>query len=558
MAPELADMATVRANQDERQFSVKRVACIVATIVAATSLISSGVRAATTLQGFGDMIVDASTGRIFVSSGKAGSSIVVFDQAGDPVKTISGVSGAAGMVLDDGKLYVGLRNAAGIDVIDTATLTKVDSISTPSPVSSETMVKAGGRLWFATGECSQWDAKLTAIDVASEVVVAYPGPTNGSFYCPMLAAAPKDPDSLLVWESGLSPASVYKYDVSGSEPVLAAQMRTDSSNMRDIAISADLSTFFTASGSPYEIVAYRYSDLAKSGSYPTGAYPSAVTISPDGTTLGAGRDAGYDPDVFKFTIGDSSPTYSSDFGSLGTLLPRALEFSPDGKKLYAVTAVHGEAPVFRLVGTVPASTTLSLSSSKSTITRSQAVTVVADLGSKKAVAGEKVSIYKTSYGGTRTLVKEGKVSRDGKISVTVSGLRKNTVFEAEYAGGPDHAASSSRSRLVKVRAVTKLEMQGHFGKSGKWKLYRYGDLPDAFAKVSPSNNAGGSIRFILQTNEGAGWVKVDTAEVPLQSSGAYGVVIGGGTPHDFRAKAIFSGNEQNAGDPSPWAYFRYR
>ena len=51
---------------------------------------------------------------------------------------------------------------------------------------------------------------------------------------------------------------------------------------------------------------------------------------------------------------------------------------------------------------------------------------------------------------------------------------------------------------------------------------------------------------------------MDRVSVAMEGSRALGIVIGGGSPHDYRVKATFLGNAQNASDKSPWAYFRYR
>ncbi|HEV3365283.1 MAG TPA: hypothetical protein VG795_14280, partial [Acidimicrobiia bacterium] len=109
--------------------------------------------AATSLSGFGDILVDAEHGRVLVSSGRDGSSIVVFDLGGRVQKTITGMPGAGAMEIAGDKIYVLLSNGAAIDELDRATLAETATFPVPAADPAESLAYAGGKLWFGAGDC---------------------------------------------------------------------------------------------------------------------------------------------------------------------------------------------------------------------------------------------------------------------------------------------------------------------------------------------------------------------------------------------------------------------
>ena len=84
------------------------------------------------LQALGDIAIDPTHQHVFITGNPnlTNDSILVTDYSGAEVTTISGESGAAGMVVDGSTLYVARCGAtSGIDVFDTGTLTKTGSIT---------------------------------------------------------------------------------------------------------------------------------------------------------------------------------------------------------------------------------------------------------------------------------------------------------------------------------------------------------------------------------------------------------------------------------------------
>ena len=118
------------------------------------------------LTNFGYMANDAAYGHVFITGGSSDSSIIVRNVDGSAVTTITGESGAGGMVVKDGTLYVARCGSALIDTFDTATLAKTGSIGAASISAPCDLALAGGRLWYAstasstTSRACRWTAQL--------------------------------------------------------------------------------------------------------------------------------------------------------------------------------------------------------------------------------------------------------------------------------------------------------------------------------------------------------------------------------------------------------------
>ena len=89
-----------------------------------------------------------------------------------------------------------------------------------------------------------------------------------------------DRNTLYYGEYGLSPTTMYKIDVTTTNPPTAVQRNTGS-NGQDLTLSHDGSFIAHPNGAPYEIALYRTSDLVPLGTLNTGAYPREIAFSPD-------------------------------------------------------------------------------------------------------------------------------------------------------------------------------------------------------------------------------------------------------------------------------------
>jgi hypothetical protein len=162
----------------------------------------------------------------------------------------------------------------------------------------------------------------------------------GLGYCAIFAVSPTNPNLIVMGDRGLSPTTLYSYDVSTDPPTLLQSKRNagDAGNLRDLEVARDGADVLMASGAPYAVQALSLAtEFSLSMSYPTGPYPNAVAMTSDGLFVAAGRDASYDPDVYVFDDSSGSVVKSYELGYGLTLHSGGLAFSADKSELFAVS-----------------------------------------------------------------------------------------------------------------------------------------------------------------------------------------------------------------------------
>jgi hypothetical protein len=476
----------------------------------------------------GWMAVDGTHSHVFVSGGTGTSAIQVLDFDGTIVGTVTGQQGASGLVVDESTdtLYAALHDATAISVIDTATLTESSRMSVAPLSLPMNLALAGGKLWF-THSCQSGGGTgsidLDGTDVTDE--------TDLPNYCPTFATTPGDTDLLAVGDMGISPTTLEVWDVSTAPPTLVKSVWNPggSSNLRALAFSPDAGNVLMATGSPYYIQKFVTSDLSLAGTYPTGPYPTAITMSADGDYVAAGADAYYDKDIFIYPVGDTTAIRSWDFNSTSkNLQPGGLAFSPDASRLFATSTNDATSKLdFRVYTnpTVPllASAT-SLSLSKSKITFGNRVTLKAHVSGPTS---GKVQFYATPYGGSKTPLKSVAIGSSGNASLTLKPAGKTT-YKAEFVESDIYAHSASANKTVTVRSKTTLATSGGYGTSGKYRLYHLSQKAYMTGKVIP-NHAGSGLKFVVE-RYASGWRGAASGAFPIQSSGATPVIRGQQTP----------------------------
>jgi len=309
-----------------RRFAVLA-ACLAAIVSGPTSPSRAAVAGTPLPFGTGTpwLAVDPVGQHVFVSGGSGNSSIAVLDFAGNLVKTITGESGASGMVINRANhtLYVALQSAGQIAEIDTTTLTETTRFSTGSDTDPYDLVIAAGKLWVNGNDTMSVNLDGTGLTKA----------TVGG----ILMAASRDGNLLAFADSGYSPVSASVYDVATIPPRRVSRVRApnNGANGLDIAFDASGQNVLLVSGAPYFVQSLDTRTLSPSGRYTTGAYPNAATTSPNGAYVAGGRYSDK-PDVFIFRTGDATVIlrWSTPRG-LG-LSTHGLAFSPDGAKLFVV------------------------------------------------------------------------------------------------------------------------------------------------------------------------------------------------------------------------------
>jgi WD40 repeat protein len=505
--------------------------------------------AATTLPltSYGDMVVDAAHGHVFVTGGFENNSVVVLNLDGTIVTTITGQSEAGGMVLDESSstLYVALYGSTEISRIDTETLTEVGRFSVAPGPAPYFLASAGGRLWFSG--CGN-SAGLASITPAGTDLKQY-----GGAGCLELASSPTDPSVLAVAGIGGSPAIVTVYDVTTDPPSVEISGSPPGdvfgpSNLQDMAVTPNGLGLLVACGYPYFHQSAALSDLTRLMKYDSGAYPNSVAVSPDGQYVAGGGSSG--SPVFIFEAASSTAVRVYPFPS-ANLFPRGLAFSPTGRQLFAVVGSLAGVTFHVLSNLVP--TTLTLDTSKSTVTHGGSLRLTAHLD-PGTTDNKLVSIYGTPQGGTKTLVKSGNVDSNGNLVATVRPT-KRTVYTATFAGDDNHEAAASDAETVLVRAITTTVIRGFYGTSGRYKLYRVGQLIRQTGAVVP-NHAGKNLRFVAQVLRSGAWRTVATASFRLRPNGSVTAFFGSSVPRSYRLRNEFAGDRDHLGAVSAWRYVR--
>ncbi|MFF0451424.1 YncE family protein [Streptomyces sp. NPDC004609] len=289
-----------------------------------------------------DIVVDGDHRRVFISD-PLGGKVVVTDYRGRVVGTIPSLPGVLGLELskDSGTVYAAAAGADAVVAIDTARLKESARYPTGPETAPSHPALTGNTLWFGYGRGAR--GNIGSIDLSGDgapVVTLERVPWSHWYEAPVLASTPGEPDVLAAGSLYLSPSEIAVYDVSGGTAKRTAYLWADASNTRDLALSPDGDQVVVASGAPYHHQVYRTSDLTEVGRYPTAAYPNAVDIASDGS-VAAGVDGAYEPDVYVFRPGGSWPIRDYNFGQGGgsapTLQPAGLAWTPDRRRLFALT-----------------------------------------------------------------------------------------------------------------------------------------------------------------------------------------------------------------------------
>ncbi|SFF82754.1 hypothetical protein SAMN05421541_12442 [Actinoplanes philippinensis] len=293
---------------------------------------------------FSDPFDVVSTGdRVFVSGGRESSQIAVTDAAGTITGTIDGLEGPTKLQLSNDRktLYVTLRTAGEIAAFDTGSLLRSATYDIGDGTCPSSLAFTGRYVWFGYG-CGGWEGNIGRIDLGRQPAVITKGLADTSFYTPpLLASALRNTKVLLAGDEGQSPSGHIAYAIGAGGAltrISATTSENSGGNGQDLALDPTGVTAFSANGAPYQVRSFPVADMSRTATlYDTGAYPSAVDISRDGTRVAGGIFAWYDPDVYVFNPDGTLITRFELGGTDHTLVPGALSWSSNGRRLYAVS-----------------------------------------------------------------------------------------------------------------------------------------------------------------------------------------------------------------------------
>lgn len=303
------------------------------------------------LTDFGDLVVDQTRKQVFVTGGESNNSVVVTDFFGHVEKSIPNQYGAHGMVLsaDGATLYVALAAGDAISAIDTTTLAEKARYTVGSQTCPTHLARTGQHVWFGYGCDTVWNGRVGRLDTgATPPAVALDQQGEARFQrAPFLRSVPDADGPVLAGQLELSAASVHVFSVDAGALRPGASGGGVGSNLTDLSPTPDGGTFFAAAGSRDQVDGFATADLSRRGGYPTGTYPNAVAVSPDGQHLATGVHTTGD-DIAVFKLGGTRPV--NTFSLSGTLTQRSLAWSADRRKLFAVTHAEPDtAPTLRVV-----------------------------------------------------------------------------------------------------------------------------------------------------------------------------------------------------------------
>ncbi|WP_329177429.1 YncE family protein [Streptomyces sp. NBC_01477] len=421
------------------------------------------------IKSVGDLVVDGSHQRVYVSD-PTGGRIVVTDYAGAVTATLTGLPGVTGLALsaDSGQVYAAVKGTDRIVAVDTQTYTPSASYDLAGADAPANLEIVDGRLWFGYAD------GLGSLDVSGAEPVVHLDQDGSTLRAdPLLAADPAVPGVLVAGGGG----GLAVFDVSADGAALRASGGMDTS-VKQIDLTPDGKQVITSwdAGYGYGFGAYSTADLSHVGRYETDAYPNAVAVAPDGTIAG-GSFSWYDPDVHILKAGDTTPTREYDFPNTGnssgadTLVDGALAWAPDLSRVFAVSEnTYGAYTLRALADPTREIPALSVSA-PATSARAKPLTVTGALTSKSPVpAGTVLTVTRKDVDSPsgKALASVKTVSGGGFSFKDTPPAGGNVTYTVRYSGDAAHLAATASDTVAVSRAATALTLNNN------GKLYDYG------------------------------------------------------------------------------------
>jgi hypothetical protein len=438
---------------------------------------------------FSDLVVDSVHERVFVSdkAGYAhyGGTVVAYNFQGQQLGSFHTRSRASGLALseDATTLYVGQRDQ--IVAYDPETLAETGRTPAYTDTCQRDLAVSGTKQWYTTVNAYSdfyCDRERTDLD---SVVNGAATRTNWNAAGKLLLATGDGAANRLFMGQAKGPAAtdpfLTSFDTSGATPVRGDSRRFADAegkgalDLKDIAVSADgkrLAVADAAHGTRL-LNSGDLSDAAQGYQpLPAGATSSAVAFSGDGTYVARGAAAaGSTPDLLIQPADPANGTTAMEFAFEGDLdgsrvVPRGLEWSKDGSRLFAVTTnAVGNAFWLHIVRP-PAAQYDSRFAGSLTQTPSQAV-----VGEPLGIRGRleldgpaptdpvRVSAVRTTADGTRTLA-AADVAADGTFTVLdVPDAVGSATYTVSYLGDITHRPAQDVTIAVDVaKAPTALAL----------------------------------------------------------------------------------------------------
>ncbi len=430
------------------------VAVSLAAVLLGTARADAGTTAALPITGYGDMLVDAAHGHVFVTGGPSSSSeIVVMNDDGtlDTTLQADGAVGGMAMSPDGSTLFVAVCGGE-IEQINAATLAGTGSL-TADVGGSCGLALAGGALWYAD---STGHLGLTLLSG---------GEGGDNIPVDRVAAVPGHPGWLLVETSTTNALELLDVSDPTQFPTVIATAAGTGANVLDLAVAADGSSVVVSYGGPGEPSVVRQLALptfARMGlAYPPhyhGAPWTAAAISPDGNQISVGKETSGDMFLESFATGATAPV-SRAVATAGSASDQGfIRYSANGAFIYVVSPAAGGGYELHTLQAVPVKS-FTLARSKENIDYGQSTTLTVHLG--VATANRTVAIYRRQQNSSAApvLVTRGTLGTGGSFSFSAR-PDASTEYTATWAGDSTHVPITTAQRAVLVHALVHRRVLG--------------------------------------------------------------------------------------------------
>jgi hypothetical protein len=307
------------------------------------------------IKGFTDTVVDDAHQHVFVTGGRAGSSVLVLNYDGSVAATVRNEPGAAGLWLSPGRgiVYVSLLRANAISAIDTTSLQEVDRF----PLSQNagcpgSLAMTGGALWFSFS-CGGEHANVAGLgrlnpDTGADREFRGPGFPNE----PVRLTADQDDPILYGADRASQPPRIWKWKVRGQAPRLVKSLQVGGEDgAAGFRVTADGKYLLLAGGSDHAESLWT-SNLGDDGDYTTGDWAVAVAPTADDGFVIVGRsDRGGDTSAAVFPTGTDSPIRTIPLfqSQAPVLYDDGIGVTDDASKMFAFTGDGRSKVVFNVV-----------------------------------------------------------------------------------------------------------------------------------------------------------------------------------------------------------------
>ncbi|MET8335635.1 hypothetical protein ABZV14_06985 [Streptosporangium canum] len=407
--------------------------------------------------------VAAGGGKIFVS---AEDRIIITDSHGTLTDTITDLPYAADLAItpDGTRLYAALRGSNEVAEIDTAALTITRRISLAAHPCPSYLALSGNQLWVGYGCGTDWAGGVVGLDVSASA----PQPTElvaERYGAPRVAAAG---DTLVVGDTGLSPADLLVYDVGATPAVLRGEIdghTHDLYNLLDLAITPDGSMVISAFGSPYRYEGWNTTSLAKIRTYGeeethTG-YPAAVAISADGAHVAAGWTREPSRSIELYDAATAAKVYTKS-SPTGEMVEGSLTFS--GTHIVGVLreSFTDRLHLWRSEGAaLPTSTVTLTGPSAATVQEPLTLTGRLALTDGSAPGAQPLVVTRRLPDGTSATLADVTTAADGAFTITdTPQVAGETSYDVRWEGDRGYQGSTASVTVAVAKQQSSLTLTG--------------------------------------------------------------------------------------------------